>query len=223
MPGYPYGCAACIDGACYNASTGVIMKFTGRNSHASMPEKGINPAFAISRLVLEISSILGNGEYEKRVDCTVIEIKVGEKAFGTSAGYGELSLTLRGELESDMYLLKDNIVGEAKKLCGEYGLTFSYDLIETFPKTANDKAAMDKVRKVCREIGIPVYEKTAPSRGSDDFGYYLKLVPGAYIHFGCGDMLPIHIGDFDFPDDIMGPVIEMLEGIAAAEPLNTGR
>lgn len=92
--GYPEGSVVVRSGLCQCASKGLTVRMTGRRSHASEPEKGINPSFALTALVSHVESLLKE-PHQGLVLCTVVNISVGQKDFGISAGEGEVSMTLR--------------------------------------------------------------------------------------------------------------------------------
>ena len=43
-----------------------------------------------------------------------------------------------------------------------------------------------------------------PFRASEDFGWFLKQVPGAMLFIGTGETAdPLHTVHYDFPDDLI--------------------
>ena len=80
----------------------MILTFEGKQSHACYPENGRNPAFAISELILALEGLSKNPKYRGMTLVTVIAVNVGEHAFGTNAGHGELLLTVRGAFGDEL-------------------------------------------------------------------------------------------------------------------------
>ena len=97
MPGYPLGAVALRSGTMNCASKGLILRFTGVPTHASTPELGRNPAYAVAAVVSAIPELTRPEEHRGLVLCTVVGIDLGERAFGISAYQGELLLTLRAQ------------------------------------------------------------------------------------------------------------------------------
>ncbi len=217
MPGIDKGAAYTRVGTTQCASNGVTFFFTGHPSHASMPELGINPAFAISELVLEIPKLIEPSKWKKMVLLTVIYVKVGEPAFGVSPGDGEIGITYRAEDEREMNELTDQLELIAKGLAEKYGLSVRYDYQEAFPETIAHRQSVEKIAAACEKLGIPIIYAPLPGRASEDFGYYTKLVPGAMFHLGSGDGHPVHTHEFDFPDDQIEPVIKIFKVLAGAK------
>lgn len=215
MPSFPLGSVMVHTGTAACASTGLILHFVGKNSHASQPELGRNPAFAIAKLILDIPSFTKPDEHNGILLCTVICVKIGEEAFGTSAGVGSLMLTLRGEHEYELSQLIQNIKKRAMDYCVKYNLELLCDFRDTFPETRNDIECVRLVRECCKNCGIPITPWNEPFRSSEDFGYYTNLVRGALFYVGDGETHPaLHTTEFDFPDEIIGTVCKLYEAIA---------
>lgn len=184
------------------ASKGMEITFTGAPAHAGQPQKGKNPAFAISTIVNAIPGLIDPAEHEGLILCTVIQINVGERAFGCSASKGQLLLTIRAQKEAEMDELQAALERMTKEQCEKYGLEYSFAFYDAFPETANNPECADKVRTACAKLGVPVVEMEEPMRGSEDFGYYLKRTKGALFWLGNGeDYPPLHTVKYDFIDD----------------------
>ena len=87
----------------------MIIKFYGKTSHAAEPEKGINPSNTVSEIIKRFNSLVSDIDQTKDFSLvTVIHVRIGEKAFGTSAGYAVVMVTFRSYLEDDRNLLTCN-------------------------------------------------------------------------------------------------------------------
>lgn len=230
MPGFPLGSVAVHTGCAACASTGLVFRFSGRNSHASQPENGRNPGFAIAALTGEVPQIVrvaagteeGAVPAEKQlapgacmspdgiVMCTVVGLSAGSRedgtgeAFGTSAGFGKLCFTVRAESEKRMDALEKMLTERAAELASQYGLEISKQRVEPFPETRNDASSAEKVRAAARTLGLPPARWDEPFRSSEDFGWYTKLIPGALFYIGCGEAhAPLHTVNYDFEDALI--------------------
>ncbi len=217
-PGIAQGAVRVKEGTVQCASEGMVIAFTGRRSHASMPEEGLNPAEAISRLVISLAGLADRKNYTAMVLCTVICVHVGEEAFGTSPGEGELMLTIRAQLESELCTLRERIKEAARGIAAEYGLGVSFSSRDPFPETANTAYAARRVREACERAGVPCTKMDEPYRASEDFGRLIKAAgEGALFYTGSGlSMSELHTPEFDFPDAIMKNIaavmIELVKG-----------
>lgn len=215
MPGFPLGSVMVHTGVAACSSVGLIMNFIGKSSHASQPEKGINPAFAISELVLKIPELTQKTDYRGMVMCTVIGIRVGSSAFGTGAGDGRLMLTVRAEYEAELKLLLDKLLFHAKNLCQANMLEFGYECVDAFPETVNDRECSQKIKDCCKSLNIPIERWDEPFRSSEDFGYYCKETKGALFYIGDGISHPaLHTLEFDFPDEIIETAFSIYSELA---------
>lgn len=213
MANYPVGSVALRNGTMFCASTGMIISFKGTSAHASLPENGHNPALAIADLIRLIPDLIKPGKNKGLVLCTVIQVDIGEQAFGVSAHEGKLLLTCRGQYEDEMNVLIDTLKAKSEEFAKRDGLKVSFSFCDTFPETANDATAADKVRTVCSKLNIPVTEMPDPVRSSEDMGHFLKRAKGAFFLIGIGDRPPIHDEKYDFLDDIIEPAVTIYQAI----------
>ncbi|WP_416829286.1 M20 metallopeptidase family protein [Ectobacillus polymachus] len=218
MSGIPYNTVSVIDGTAWCASKGMSIEMVGSPAHASEPEKGVNPSYAIAEIVAAIPKFIAPDHYEGLVLCTIIQIDVGSENYGISAHEGALRLTIRAEKETELDKLQKKLEDFALKLGKEQGIKVSFKYSDVFPETVNTKESADKVRKVCEEKGIPLRELQKPLRSSEDFGYYQKLIKGAYFLLGNGeDHAPIHTYEYDFVDELIETGVEVFKGLAGTK------
>lgn len=213
LSGFPEGSVVVHRGLTQPASKGLKIHFTGAPSHASYPEQGRNPAWAIADLVTDIRELLVM-PHRGMVLCTIVGMNAGTGDFGVSAGEGSLSLTLRAENESEMNDLEREIRTKARQLQLRDGLDVSFASFDEFPETRNDDAALDRVVTCAKKLGDPVIFMKDLWRASEDFGWYLKKCPGAIFYVGNGtDYPPLHTSEYDFNDRILPAAVDMMKEI----------
>ncbi len=213
-PGIPLGMVQVLDGTVYCGSKGVILDFQGIPSHACMPELGRNPAYAIADIVQRLASLRDESGYRGLVLATIIQIDVGEPAFGVQASRGKLLLTIRGEYEAELQHFQEALEGLARARAADYGLELAISYCDAFPNTVSHPASNAKIRAVCKRLGIPVRDMPEPHRSSEDFGHYTRLIPGAFFEIGGGEDCPeLHTVGFDFPDAILKTAVAVFLGL----------
>ncbi len=223
MPGVSLGAVAAPVGTAQFASKGMTLHFRGQKSHACYPENGRNPAFAISRIILELEAIRQRGQYEGMTLITVIAVNVGEHAFGTSAGVGELLLTVRGAYEEELKELLSNIEDFAKQQAERDGLELTVSYEDEFADCYNHKSSVNRILTAASALSVPVEEMEEPFRASEDFGRFTKEVPGAIFYVGCGkDHAPIHTPGYDFPDEILPVIVDLYGEIVKQDTVFEG-
>ena len=123
--------------------------------------------------------------YDGLVFSTIIQVKIGDWAFGTSAHEGNLLLTIRGLYEKDMEALdtrvRDLVIAEAEK----DGLEVKFSTTDYFPETRNHDVSNAKILRVCEKLESPPPRLSRPIAGPN-FGHLTKRVPGAMFVVGNG-------------------------------------
>ena len=211
--GFPENSIVVRSGLCQCASQGLTVRFTGKPSHASEPEKGINPSFAVGRFIMGIKELLADYDGRK-VLCTVVNVRVGSKNFGISPGDGEVSLTLRAERESDMNTFGAAVRELAQNRAGDFSVNVSFETNDYFPETVSDSECVRKVKSSAGALGLKVIDMPEAIRASEDFGWYMKQIPGAIFYVGNGENYPaIHTSGYDFNDRILPTAVDMFTEI----------
>lgn len=211
IPGYPLHSILVKNNSFACASRGMTISLTGKTSHAAEPENGINPVFAIKELIEKLYAIVEDkSKFSAFTSLTIIHIKLGEVAFGTSPGHAEIMVTLRSETNKDMDLLVHKCekllveVAEKEKL--KHKLSYS----EVFPATINDIEAANKIRNASSSLGLETIELEKAFRWSEDFSQYTNRHKGAFFGLGAGINHPmLHNPDYDFPDELIETGIDV--------------
>lgn len=205
------------------ASTGVVYHLHGRETHASTPELGINPGLAVAEIIQRFSQfnnlppsaksinpdncISGSprcGETSDFRQSTLICVRVGEPAFGTSAGHADVMFTLRAFSNPEMERLLSDANQAVDEIASRYGLTVSRSLVEPFRATENNGECVEMIRKALITHHSSFIIKDTPFRWSEDFAEYLQLFPGAMFGIGSGEHHPeLHHPSYDFPDELI--------------------
>ncbi len=89
MPGFPLHSVVVKPGPIYAAVRSLVIRFSGRTSHAAEPDKGENPSLAIADLLRACDRLTVNdlASPDSRV-ITPVHVLVGSPAYGVSAGEG---------------------------------------------------------------------------------------------------------------------------------------
>jgi amidohydrolase len=213
LPGFEMGSVVLKEGVFTSASAGIAIELTGVSSHASEPHLGKNPAMAIAGLLQAYSDYkvqMGDDS----IMLTITHCRIGEKTFGTSPGSGYLQLTVRSSDEGSIDAAYRWIAARAETAASDFGLDCSISRSEEFPVTINDKEAVNSVLSAARRLGRKVIQPELPFAWSEDFGYFTKIYPGALLGIGAGtDCPPLHSAEYDFPDELIKPGIDIFTGI----------
>lgn len=216
IPGFPTGEVLMREGCFACASCGHSIRVLGRPAHAAYPGDGANPIELLSRLTLAgpalIDEVLAGGD--RLLMRTLIGLRAGGENFGLSASEGELNQTLRGHRKADIDALIQKLEALCMASCRAQGMACSFELRDEFPDTTNDAASCRDALARFRRAGLPVAELAEPMRWSEDFGWFLKHVPGVYFGIGAGEHCPgLHTADYQFDDALLSPALRALEAL----------
>jgi len=197
------------------ASKGMIIRLTGKTSHAANPEHGISPAMAISEIIRSFSDLsMDVSGFRDFKLITIIHIRLGEVAFGTTPGYAEVMATLRSYRNDDMELLTGLAIKLVTSIADKFGLHEKIEWTEEFPASINDDTCVDLIAEVSAENKFPIRQVADPFRWSEDFGHFLLKYPGVLFGIGAGKNHPsLHNPEYDFPDEIISAGVAMFDGI----------
>ena len=192
-------------GSFASGSKGMIVKLTGKTSHAAEPQDGISPAGAISQIISKLHRLRADKSlFSDFILLTIIHIQLGEISFGTSPGYAEMRITLRAFENEDLRLLTSLCEKIVKEIAELEGLACEINYTEVFPATMNNDVCVGIVEQAAKQNGLDVEHIKTPYKWSEDFGYYTEKFNACYFGLGSGNEQPqLHNPDFDFPDDIM--------------------
>ena len=214
LPGYPLGTVVLCPRTFAAASTGVVYHLDGRETHASTPELGINPGMAITEIINRFNGFNGrDGEFRQS---TLICVRIGQPAFGTSAGHGEVMFTLRAFTNDEMEKLLSEANQVVDEVSARYGLKVSRSLVEPFRATENNGDSVEAIEKAANEVPLRVRYQMESNRWSEDFAEYLLHFRGAMFGIGSGEHQPeLHHPDYNFPDDLIEPAAQLFFRLAS--------
>ncbi len=195
IPGAPLGQVLVTPGAL--ASTGIRIALKGRPAHAASPHEGHSPYAAMRRLADAVPD-LPKSTGEANALATLIHVRLGEEAYGTSPGEGIVASTLRG---SD---------GAVAAMRTQWVATIPGDVehtiqtVDPFPETRNTEAGVAAVRAAAKAANLDAAELDAWFSWSEDFGHAVARYGGALIGLGSGlDQPALHDIHYEFPDDLL--------------------
>lgn len=231
LPGFPLGQPVLIRHTFAAASSGFRVHLQGRQTHASTPEKGINPGLAVAELVKRFDAFnmfsnldgaTDTLELAKFQQSTLIYIEAGEEAYGTSAGEAVLAFTLRAFTNDTMQHLLPQAASIVRDVASKYLLNYSIELREPFNATENVPEIVDALERHIDKRALQCGAQSAlikdsPFRWSEDFADYLMQYSGALFGIGSGtNHIELHHPDYDFPDDIIESTAQLFFSMVQA-------
>lgn len=205
LPGTPLGHVRLREGVVNCASRGMRIVLEGRTAHSSMPEFGISPMNAVSRLMPALTGLTaGHFTFDDFAMVTVTHAAMGEAVYGIAPGRAEIRATLRTRLDGRMAALCEAAETIVRETAAREGLIHGIDYHEVFVASMNAPEAVDLLRTALDEEGIGHDEEELPMRASEDFGCFGYSAKSAMFFLGSGVGHPsLHNPDYDFPDDLI--------------------
>jgi amidohydrolase len=201
--GLPVGALGTKPGVCLAAADFFRIRITGKGAHGSMPNKSIDPILASARVIEALQAI--PSRMTSPLDPVVVS--VCKVCGGTNSNIIPDSVEIEG---TTRYL--NPALGEAiprmidqltHGVCLSLGATHELHYSRPYIPTINDPdmtALCERVVKEC--LGEECWRPTSdPSMGGEDFSYYVKSYPGAFVRVGMGEESPpLHSSHFNFND-----------------------
>ena len=213
-PGFEAGRVLLLPDTFACASKGLILSFTGSQSHAAHPENGRNPIFPMAALFSHWEELTDPGRYRGLVLATPVGMRAGERAFGVSAGCGEIDLTLRAWYDEDLQTLTEGFLDLAGRLAAEAGVTLKTEERDVFPATRNSAALYPRMEAAARSAGLATETPPEPFRWSEDFGNYAKCCPSFFCGIGAGKDAPgLHTPDYRWNDAVSEAALRLFSAV----------
>jgi amidohydrolase len=205
LPGTPLGHVRLREGVVNCASRGLRITLEGRTAHSSMPESGILPMLAVSRLMPRLAA-LGGGSFDSDdfSMATVTHARMGEPVFGVAPGHAEIRVTLRTRQDARMEGLCAAAEAMVREEALAEGLQCGFDYHEIFVASLNEPQAVAHLAAALDAEGVSHDGAELPMRASEDFGIFGHASKSAMLYLGSGvDRPNLHNPDYDFPDDLI--------------------
>jgi amidohydrolase len=189
----------------------------GKGGHGSMPQQTVDPILVASQLVVNVQSIVSR---------SIDPLKPVVVSFGTIKGgtiYNIIpeKVTLTGTVRSfdvDVQKLTEQRLRKiTQKTCETYGATAEFEYDIGYASLVNDAGMVDFVEKItAKTLGKERIRHIDPVMGGEDFAYYLKKVPGAFLFFGMGDgtQYPHHHPGFDIDEKALPEATYLMTALA---------
>lgn len=219
IPGYPASAVLCKEDSFTCAVVSVSITLTGKTSHAAEPQKGISPIPATLNIVDELlrwnNTDIQSDDYFLS---TIVEIHVGEEAYGVSAGNSIIRATLRAKTDKLLHQhaqqLKELVATECKRTPD---LQHEMEWLEPFSANENDPQSVGMIKNAALRNNLPYIELQTPFSWGEDFGLFTQQYKGAIFGLGSGEnCAPLHSPQYDFPDEVIETGATLFYTIAEA-------
>ncbi len=212
MPGLAAGTIATRTGALMASEDNFVIRIRGRGGHASRPALTIDPLVVGAEIALALQTIVARAVEANDaavVSCTEFITDGIRNAIPSN-------VTIKGDTRSFTPAVQQLLERRLRELCAgiaaAHGAACEVEYTHEFAPTVNWDAPVAAALQAAQAVVGPerVAADTPPLLASEDFGAFLRRVPGAFVFIGNGlpggaGGLPLHNAGYDF-NDAIGPV-----------------
>lgn len=198
-PEFPAGTIATKEGILFANTSELFIDFTGKGGHAAYPHLTHDAIVAACSFVTGIQSIVA-----RRVSpLNSAVLTIGKMSGGTKqniiAEHARVEGTIRTLDQETMALIKDDIERHVKATEIAYHCTAAIDYGANYYQVYNQKEYVDPFIDFLKENKFP-HVICGDAMTGEDFGYFLKEIPGFMFWLGVGKTSGLHSADFK-PDE----------------------
>ncbi|MFO7172907.1 MAG: amidohydrolase [Bacillota bacterium] len=212
----PTGKAAILTGPQMASADNFTARIVGQGGHGASPHEAVDSIVAAAAAVMNLQTVVS-----RRVDPLLpAVVTVGQLHAGTAANViapvAVLEGTIRALDEETRRLLHAEVRRILEATAGAYGARAEVEIAGGYPPLVNHPHEAEVFRAVCREaLGPDWNHPIRPFMGGEDFAYYLRERPGAFLFLGCrneakGACWPHHHPRFTIDEDALPLGVEIL-------------
>ena len=206
-PSLPAGQFAINHGPMMAAFDTFEIEVRGSGTHAGMPEMGCDPFVPVAEILLALQTI--PSRRLSALDAAVISVT--QVHGGDTWNVIPEAVVIRGTVRCFSETVRDTIESHvrtmAQSIATAHGATTAITYERRYPATVNSGKEAEFAAGVAATMAtMPVHIDRGPSMASEDFGFLLQKIPGAFIWLGARDELhsvPLHNPMYDFNDRIL--------------------
>ncbi len=208
MPLLPEGLIAVRNGGIMASEDNFTITIKGEGAHAAQPHKAKDPLVTASEIILGIQSIVS-----RNIDPTASSVISLTEIFSDGAhNVIPSTVTIKGDTRSTDPVSQKKVEKRMREICqsicamneSECDFEFTYEFIPT----VNDPAYVRHFVAAAEKVVGPenVDANTPAPLTSEDFGRFLKEIPGCFFFIGTGkspDEPSLHNPKYKFNDNIL--------------------
>ncbi len=205
-PGYKTGYFISKPGPMTSACDTFTIKILGKGGHSSAPELGIDPILISAKIIEAFNSI--QTKFFSPLESVLVS--VCKVVSGTTSNVIPESAEMEGSARyfnmAHGHKIQKIMKKIVRNMCKMYGATYEFDYNFLYIPTINNRSAVEFAEKTCAKYFSKnnYITRDKPVMGAEDFSFFIKSYPGAFINIGLGEEVPnLHTNTFDFNDDVI--------------------
>lgn len=182
----------------------------GRGGHASSPHLGVDPLVVAAQIILALQAIPArsvNPVHPVVISCTELHTDGAHNAIPSNV---IITGDTRSTSPEDQVLLEERMRKVCEGICAANGANCEFVYTHEFSPTVNhEECVRAVVQAAVNVVGLEnVDEDCEPLMGSEDFGEFLKSIPGCFVFLGSGrdseeENVPLHNAWYDYNDEVL--------------------
>jgi hippurate hydrolase len=124
--------------------------------------------------------------------------------------------TIRALSDTTMTLLQTRLRDLSTHIAAAHSLTAELNIFSTLAATINHAEAVSLAAIAASGAGLTVRRDLQPSMAAEDFGRFLREIPGAYAWIGNGPSASLHSPSYDYSDALLPVAARYLTATAKA-------
>jgi len=187
-----------------------VIEIKGRGSHAARPHTGVDAIVTASEIVLALQTVIARNLDPAEHGVVSVTEFLTDGIRNAIPG----NVTLKGDTRSyspQMQALIEKRMGAiVAGICAAHGAAHSFSYTHEFEPTVNWTENLEPALRAATEVAgsANVDGNCAPLLVSEDFGAFLRAIPGNYMFIGNGlpgeeGGTPLHNPHYDFNDGLL--------------------
>jgi len=206
---FPVGSIAVTEGAVNASSDRFCIKIQGKGGHAARPHETIDAVVVGSLMVMALQTIVSREVNPAHPSV----VTVGRFNAGTAANVIASGAELEGSIRAQDQHVREDLHRAIQRIANSigqlHGAVVSAEIHLGTPAVINTDSCVDLAREAAAQtVGRDhIVEMEIANMGGEDFGYYLREVPGCYVRFGYAregvEEFPAHSSKFNFDEETL--------------------
>jgi len=210
IPSMPVGRIATRSGGIMASEDNFVIRAKGRGGHAARPHMGVDPLVVAAEIVLALQTVVSRSVDPSQpavISCTEFITDGIRNAIPSN-------VTIKGDTRSYspevQALLERRMREVCQGICSAHGASVEFEYTHEFAPTVNWPQCVPVVVAAASAVvgADQVEANVTPMMISEDFGAFLRVVPGAFVFIGNGANdepggVPLHNARYDFNDQVL--------------------
>jgi amidohydrolase len=195
-------------------------RIVGRGCHGAQPHMGADPIVAAAQAISALQSVVSRSIDPLQAAVVTVGSLHAGSAGNVIPAQAELLGTLRSFDETVRARLRERVAAVLDAVARGADCRSEFELRAGFPPTINDAEAAEAVRQEAGEVvGHSRVVEAQPLTAAEDFAYFLRERPGAFVLVGAGNAergisAPHHSPEFDIDESVLPLGAELLARLA---------